>query len=672
MVYRVAADIGGTFTDIVIENTSDKVFSTIKVLSTPQNQAIAVLEGLKKNISNIDEIDFIVHGTTVGLNAFLERKGSRVLLVMTAGISDTYTIARGDRKELYNVQYTKPEVLVPRKDVVEVRERMKWNGDILININKEDIITIIKKINDEDIKAVAICFLHSYVNPEHELKALELIREKVRSDVVISLSHTLAREWREYERGSTAIMNSYIGPVTNNYLKSLESNLLKEGYKHPLYIMQSNGGVIRAKTAIEQPVKTLLSGPVGGTIGGVTLSKITGRKNLICVDMGGTSFDMSLIVNGEPFITNETELEHLPLLIPLVDIHTIGAGGGSIAWLEAGALRVGPQSAGAEPGPACYDRGGQQPTVTDANFFLGRIGTESKLGGWMKLNYDASNEVLKNLAEKLSISELELAEGILSIINAKMADAIRTITVKQGIDPREFTLVAFGGAAPMHGVWLAEELEINETIVPNDPGTFSAWGMLQTDIRKDVTVNFFHAFSNLNENKIINSFEKLTNEATDLLSQENVKESDMSFNLTADMRYIGQEYYVNVQINKPIKLEEINKCFHETYEKQYGHSTPDGPIEFINLRLVATGHIPKTSEFVKKFHQSAEVNENNRSVFFDNNKYDTEVLNRANIKSDKSVEGPVIIEEETATTVVPPKYYLKKDNFGNLIITKKQ
>ena len=672
MVYRVAADIGGTFTDIVIENTSDKVFSTIKVLSTPQNQAIAVLEGLKKNISNIDEIDFIVHGTTVGLNAFLERKGSRVLLVMTAGISDTYTIARGDRKELYNVQYTKPEVLVPRKDVVEVRERMKWNGDILTNINKEDIITIIKKINDEDIKAVAICFLHSYVNPEHELKALELIREKVRSDVVISLSHTLAREWREYERGSTAIMNSYIGPVTNNYLKSLESNLLKEGYKHPLYIMQSNGGVIRAKTAIEQPVKTLLSGPVGGTIGGVTLSKITGRKNLICVDMGGTSFDMSLIVNGEPFITNETELEHLPLLIPLVDIHTIGAGGGSIAWLEAGALRVGPQSAGAEPGPACYDRGGQQPTVTDANFFLGRIGTESKLGGWMKLNYDASNEVLKNLAEKLSISELELAEGILSIINAKMADAIRTITVKQGIDPREFTLVAFGGAAPMHGVWLAEELEINETIVPNDPGTFSAWGMLQTDIRKDVTVNFFHAFSNLNENKIINSFEKLTNEATDLLSQENVKESDMSFNLTADMRYIGQEYYVNVQINKPIKLEEINKCFHETYEKQYGHSTPDGPIEFINLRLVATGQIPKTSEFIKKFHQSAEVNENNRSVFFDNNKYDTEVLNRANIKSDKSVEGPVIIEEETATTVVPPKYYLKKDNFGNLIITKKQ
>ena len=672
MVYRVAADIGGTFTDIVIENISDKTFSTIKVLSTPQNQAIAVLEGLRKNVSNINEIDFIVHGTTVGLNSFLERKGARVLLVMTAGISDTYTIARGDRKELYNVQYTKPEVLVPRKDVVEVRERMQWNGDILTNINEEDINVIINKINDEDINAVAICFLHSYVNPAHELKARELIQAKVKKDVVISLSHTLAREWREYERGSTAVMNSYIGPVTNNYLKSLESNLLKEGYKHPLYIMQSNGGVIRAKTAIEQPVQTLLSGPVGGTIGGVTLSKITGKQNLICVDMGGTSFDMSLIVKGQPYITNETELEHLPLLIPLVDIHTIGAGGGSIAWLEAGALRVGPQSAGAEPGPACYDRGGTEATVTDANFFLGRIGTDSKLGGWMKLNYNACSEVLKNLAQKLSISEIELAEGILSIINAKMADAIRTITVKQGIDPREFTLVAFGGAAPMHGVWLAEELEINEIIVPNDPGTFSAWGMLQTDIRRDVTVNFFHAFSNLDENKIINSFEKLKKEATDLLSQENVKESDMSFNLTADMRYIGQEYYVNVQIYKPIKLEEINKNFHETYKKQYGHSTPEGPIEFINLRLVATGHIPKTSGVQKKYLQSIEVNENTRSVFFENKKYDTEVLNRSNIKSDKLVDGPAIIEEETATTVVPPDYSLKKDNFGNLIITKKQ
>ena len=290
----------------------------------------------------------------------------------------------------------------------------------------------------------------------------------------------------------------------------------------------------------------------------------------------------------------------------------------------------------------------------------------------MKVNIENSKKVIKELANQLNIDILEAGAGIKSIVESNMTNNISEVSVWRGYDPREFTLVAFVGAAPMHGVWLAEELEINEIIVPNDPGTFSAWGMLQTDIRRDVTVNFFHAFSNLDENKIINSFEKLKKEATDLLSQENVKESDMSFNLTADMRYIGQEYYVNVQIYKPIKLEEINKSFHETYKKQYGHSTPEGPIEFINLRLVATGHIPKTSGVQKKYLQSSEMNENTRSVFFENKKYDTEVLNRSNIKSDKSVDGPVIIEEETATTVVPPDYSLKKDNFGNLIITKKQ
>ena len=405
-------------------------------------------------------------------------------------------------------------------------------------------------INKEDIKAISICFLHSYVNPQHEIESRNFLSKIIKEDVVISLSHEIAREWREYERASTAVMNSYIGPVTNNYLKSLQKQLEGSNYKKPLYIMQSNGGVIRAESALEQPVKTLLSGPVGGTIGGQALSKLIKRPNLICVDMGGTSFDMSLIINGKPTVTNETEQEFIPLLIPLVDIHTIGAGGGSVAWLENEALRVGPRSAGANPGPACYGKGGQEPTVTDANLFLGRLGKESKLGGWMDLDLNASENVLKNLSERLNISSVELAEGILSIINAKMADAIRTITVKEGIDPREFSLVAFGGAGSMHAVWLAEELEINEIIVPNDPGTFSAWGMLQTDIRRDLTVNFYQNFQSLEKEKLLENYNKLKDEATNLLKSENVNENDMSFNLTADMRYIGQEYYVNVDINK--------------------------------------------------------------------------------------------------------------------------
>ncbi len=572
-MYRVSADIGGTFTDIVVDDTENNSIKTIKVLSTPENPANAVFNGLNSNLE-IENIDFIVHGTTVGLNAFLERKGSRVLLIMTKGVSDTYTIARGDRKELYNVRYTKPGTLVPRKDVYEVEERTMWDGSIKTKLNEDDLSNIAEIINKEDIKAVSICFLHSYVNPQHEIQSRNYLSKLIKEDVVISLSHEIAREWREYERASTAVMNSYIGPVTNNYLKSLQKQLEGSNYKKPLYIMQSNGGVIRAESALEQPVKTLLSGPVGGTIGGQALSKLIKRPNLICVDMGGTSFDMSLIINGKPSVTNETEQEFIPLLIPLVDIHTIGAGGGSVAWLENEALRVGPRSAGANPGPACYGKGGQEPTVTDANLYLGRLGKESKLGGWMDLDLNASESVLKSLSEKLNISSTELAEGILSIINAKMADAIRTITVKEGIDPREFSLVAFGGAGSMHAVWLAEELEINEIIVPNDPGTFSAWGMLQTDIRRDLTVNFYQNFQSLEKEKLLQNFNKLKDEAIALLKSENVNENDMSFSLTADMRYIGQEYYVNVDISEPFDLNDINNNFHKTYEKQYGHSTP--------------------------------------------------------------------------------------------------
>ena len=668
--YRISADIGGTFTDIVVENKEVQQISTIKVLSTPENPANAVLTALKENL-NIEDIDFVVHGTTVGLNAFLERKGSRVLLLMTGGISDTYTIARGDRKELYNVQYKKPKPLVPREDVLEVKERIQWNGEIIKKIDHSDLNKIIEKINKEKIQAVAICFLHSYVNPAHEIEAKKIIKENINDDVEISLSHELAREWREYERASTAVMNSYIGPITNRYLKSLESQLYNEGYKDPLYIMQSNGGVIRAKTAIEQPVKTLLSGPVGGTIGGSALSKKINRPNLICVDMGGTSFDMSLIIDGKPSLTNETEQEHIPLLIPLVDIHTIGAGGGSIAWLENNSLRVGPKSAGANPGPACYNKGGKEPTVTDANLYLGRLGSESKLGGWMNLNTKASENSLVTISKELSISPAELAEGILSIINAKMADAIRTITVKKGIDPREFSLVAFGGAGSMHAAWLAEELEIEEIIVPNDPGTFSAWGMLQTDIRRDLTVNFYNSFASLQKEKIQNSFNKLKTEATELLAIENVKIEDMSYSLTADMRYIGQEYYVNVEIDKSIDLDKINHDFHGTYKKQFGHSTPEGPLEFINLRLIAEGKINKSNS-LKSEKDSNAVKSFSRNITFYNKEFNTEVLNRSNIQSNKKISGPLIVEEETATTVIPPHYILEKDEFGNLIIIKEK
>ena len=673
-MYRVAVDIGGTFTDIVVENIKKKYSTTYKVLSSPNNPALAVVDGLKNSINFFDEINFLVHGTTVGLNAFLERKGSRVLLIMTSGISDTYTIARGDRKVLYDVQYQKPKQLIPRMDVHEVKERMSWEGKVIDKLQINDFKAIIKKIKKENIKSVAICFLHSYVNPKHEIQAKKNLKEKIDKDVIISLSHEIAREWKEYERSSTVVMNAYIGPIVNNYLKKLEKDLLSSHYSKPLYVMQSNGGVIRAKTAIQKPVHTLLSGPVGGTIGGSALSKIINRPNLICVDMGGTSFDMSLIINKSPNVTNETVQQSLPLLIPFVDIHTIGAGGGSIAWLEEGALRVGPQSAGADPGPACYDKGGLEPTVTDANLFLGRIGIESKLGGWMNLQLNKSKQVLKKMSDKLSMKSVGLAEGILSIINTKMSDAIRTITVKQGIDPREFSLVAYGGAAPMHAVWIAEELEIKEIIVPPSPGTFSAWGMLQTDIRKDLNINFYFPFAVVKKESLKKRFKELTNEASILLKSEGVTKNKMVFNFSVDMRYIGQEYYVNIPVNPLLDLKKIEKDFHKTYNDKYGHSQLNAPVEITNLRLAAFGLIDRPIDYSKNLDikKNNQINKKiNRKVIFGNKKYSTNVINRNSIKIKNVLSGPIIIEEKSATTVIPPKYLVTRDLMGNLIIKKK-
>ena len=673
-MYRVAVDIGGTFTDIVVENIKKKYSTTYKVLSSPNNPALAVVDGLKNSINFFDEINFLVHGTTVGLNAFLERKGSRVLLIMTSGISDTYTIARGDRKVLYDVQYQKPKQLIPRMDVHEVKERMSWEGKVIDKLQINDFKAIIKKIKKENIKSVAICFLHSYVNPKHEIQAKKNLKEKIDKDVIISLSHEIAREWKEYERSSTVVMNAYIGPIVNNYLKKLEKDLLSSHYSKPLYVMQSNGGVRRAKTAIQKPVHTLLSGPVGGTIGGSALSKIINRPNLICVDMGGTSFDMSLIINKSPNVTNETVQQSLPLLIPFVDIHTIGAGGGSIAWLEEGALRVGPQSAGADPGPACYDKGGLEPTVTDANLFLGRIGIESKLGGWMNLQLNKSKQVLKKMSDKLSMKSVGLAEGILSIINTKMSDAIRTITVKQGIDPREFSLVAYGGAAPMHAVWIAEELEIKEIIVPPSPGTFSAWGMLQTDIRKDLNINFYFPFAVVKKESLKKRFKELTNEASILLKSEGVTKNKMVFNFSVDMRYIGQEYYVNIPVNPLLDLKKIEKDFHKTYNDKYGHSQMNAPVEITNLRLAAFGLIDRPIDYSKNLDikKNNQINKKiNRKVIFGNKKYSTNVINRNSIKIKDVLSGPIIIEEKSATTVIPPKYLVTRDLMGNLIIKKK-
>ena len=668
MAYRVAMDIGGTFTDFVVMDEEAQATSAGKTSTTPANPERGVLEGLGQVVDDLAEISFVVHGTTVGLNAFLERKGTRVLLLMTAGARDAYSIARHDRKELYTLRYRKPERLVPRHDVFEVTERLRWDGSVDTPFDESSLAPLVEAVRKEGIEAVAVCLLHAYVNPEHELRAREVLQREC-PGLSVTLSHEIAREWREYERASTAVLNAYVAPRVEGYLRNLEDELHGRGVGATLHVMQSNGGITTAAKARREPVQTLLSGPVGGTIGGAALSRATGRPNLLCVDMGGTSFDLSLIVDGKPTVSTETELEGLPILMPLVDIHTIGAGGGSLAWLEAGGLRVGPQSAGAAPGPACYGRGGTQPTVTDANLFLGRLDPEFFLGGRMRLDEDAAERALTSVAGEIGLDEPALAEGMLSIVNANMADAMRTITVKQGIDPREFALVAFGGAGPMHAAWLARELDIREVIIPWSPGTFSAWGMLQTDVRHDVVRSFYRPLAELDDAEVEQVLAELLAEAADSLVSEGIGADDHYFARSADMRYVGQEYTVNVGIGATVDLAAVDTAFHDSHRVRYGHSTPGAPVEFVNLRVAGFGSVAVGATPFRPPSGALDPVAHPRRAVFDGVEREAIVLHRDRLRPGDAYAGPVVVEEQSSTTVVPPGHTMTIDDLGNLSIT---
>lgn len=668
--YRVSADIGGTFTDIVIEPSDGPAFLG-KVATTPENPASGVINGIKDLVPDLSEVEFFVHGTTVGLNAFLERKGERVLLIMTEGSGDSYTIARGNRQSLYELRYKKPQQLVSRRDVHEVGGRLNWQGEELVPLNAADFGPIIEKVKREGIKAVAVCFLHAYAYPNHELEARRILADSL-PGVSISLSHEVAREWREYERASSAVMNAYVAPVVEKYLASLQQELAARDLSATVHIMQSSGGVTTADTARKHPVFSLLSGPVGGTIAGEALAASSGRPNLLCVDMGGTSFDLSLVIGGKANSTLETELEGLPLLMSIVDIQTIGTGGGSIAWLENGAVRVGPHSAGAQPGPACYGRGGTQPTVTDANLYLGRLGARSLLGGDMSLDEAATQAAIHGLARQAGMEPTQFAEGILAISNAAMADAMRTITVSQGVDPREFALVAFGGAGPMAAVFLAEELDIPTVIVPVFPGTFSAWGMLQTDLRHDLTRSFFRPVATADPADIQTIYGELEAEGRKAIVDQGIPQERVSYARTADMRYVGQEYTINVPLDGAADLETATREFHQAHDRRYGHSSPSAPAEFVNLRVAALGALGRFENATAADESTTDPQIGERDAVFSNSVHRTPVLSREQMAKNFTCSGPVIIEEQSATTVVPPGWHVSIDELANIIIQKEE
>lgn len=671
---RVAMDIGGTFTDVVTYDEATGGFAAGKASTTPGALSEGVLTGLASVVGTPSDISFLVHGTTQGLNAFLERRGVPVLLLGTAGAEDSYHIARGPRRRLYDLHYRKPEPLVPRRDIVGIGGRIAADGSELAPLDEDAVRRAAAVVRERGHGAVAVAFLFSYANPAHELRAREILHDELGEDITVSLSHEAAKEWREYERTSSAVVEAYTGPIVRRYLVDLENRLSDRGLQVPLHVMQSSGGILTAESARRRPLQTLLSGPVGGAIACAELSRVTGRRNLIGIDMGGTSFDVSLIVDGEPDVTAEAQLEGLPMLMSVVNIHTVGAGGGSVAWTEVGGLRVGPRSAGARPGPACYGRGGTEPTVTDANLVLGRIDPEGFAAGAMTLDVEAARTAVGGLGEQFGLDVATMAAGICDVANSTMAQAIRTITVSRGIEPRDSALVAFGGAGPMHAVFLAAELGIAETVVPRFPGAFSAWGMLQTSIRKDFTEPYFRPDVDLDAADMAATLQRLQEQALASLDGEGVAQDRRAVAHAVDIRYAEQEYTLTVPLlsaDEPTAddfVTEVAGRFAELHESRYGHANPGAPIEFVMLRTTATGELGTPDPQPWPHATGQEFPHRVRPVVFDGAEHPTTVVRRDDLLAGHELQGPAVIVEDTATTVVPPGHDITVDDIGSLII----
>ncbi len=669
--YRVAMDIGGTFTDAVAYDEASGQYSAGKASTTPGELSVGVRRAMHSVVEDLSTVSFAVHGTTQGLNAFLQRRGEKVLLIASAGAGDVYQIARGNRTEMYEVQYRKPRPLLSRSDTVEVSGRLDPRGREIEQLCVDDVAAAARRYLDGEYTSVAVALLFSYECPDHELQVLEVLRSELGPDAPISLSHRLAREWREYERTSTTVLDAYTAPIVRTYLEELSEGLQADGMSVPLHIMQSSGGIITARSARDHTVQTLLSGPVGGAMGGVSLARLTGQANLICIDMGGTSFDVSLIVDGEADVSTEASLEGFPLLMPVVNIHTIGAGGGSVAYREAGGLRVGPRSAGASPGPACYGRGGTEPTVTDANVALGRVDPTAFAGGEFALDMDAAHRSLAALGGELGLGPDEMAQGIVDVVNAKMAQAIRTLTVEKGIEPRDFALAAFGGAGPMHGVFLAEELGIDQMIVPRFPGAFSAWGMLETQLRRDSARGFPFPHATADLAGLQRVFDEMGAEVRSQIEAEGVGSGSVVLHYSIDARYIGQEYTLTIPVGMLSIVgvsgwrEQIKAVFDAAHHSRFGHSNAEAPIEFTIARTAGFGDLGRAAPSRLEVGAFAGPVER-RPVRFGGEALDTSLIPRDRLAPSTEMDGPVVISEATATTVIPPGWHLEVDDYGIL------
>ena len=675
-------DVGGTFTDVVLVDTESNEIEVRKVPSTPDDPSEGVIEGLTDAGGHAAELDFLAHGTTVATNGLLQHDGAVTGMITTKGFRDILHIARHQRPQHYSIYQDVPwqdHALVLRRHRKVVTERIGPSGEVLEPLDEAAVEQVARELRDSGVESIIIGFLNSYRNALHEERAREIV-EQVHPSAFVTTSADIFPQFREYERFTTAAINGFIGPKIRSYINSLSKRLADAGIVAELRLMRSNGGVVTSEVASRLPATLLLSGPAAGVLAGSRIGELQGRKSVITFDMGGTSADIGIVTpRGIIEATaRDTWIAGFPILIPMLDVHAVGAGGGSISYVDGGgAFRVGPRSAGARPGPVCYGQGGTEPTVTDANLVLGRLRADHFLGGAMSIDPQLAEAAMADLGEQLELSAVEAAAGVVTIVNHNMANAIRSRTIQKGHDPRKFTLVAFGGAGPLHAAEMARSLGIPEVLVPVHPGITSAVGLLSTDLKYDLIKNEFMLDSGTDLEALNTDFATLDGDARAQLSRDGISDADMDIAHFADCRYVGQGYELRV----PMPRGELNEQsmaafwsdFHRLHQEEYGHAFPNNPIELVNIRVVATGAMPKTPSFRAPTSGSLEEATYGKTpVYFPGGdglkQHGTRLYDRAALPAGARVNGPAIVLELDSTVVVPPGSAAEVLESGDILI----
>ena len=673
----VGVDVGGTFTDLISFDANSDTVSIAKVLSTPENQAFGVMKALETAEANLQSVETLIHGTTVTTNALLERKISRIGLITTKGFRDVLELGRRTRPKPYGMTGVF-ECIIPREFRLEVRERVDSDGEIIEPLNENDVAKALKLLLDNGIESLIIHFLHSYKNDIHERIAADIAKD-IWPNSFITCGSALVTEFREYERGTTAAINAAVQPVLHNYIQRLQYQLKEEKYSKDLLVMQGNGGTVSSSIVSDEAVKTVMSGPASGVMAAAYTSMQCGFSHVVTYDMGGTSCDVGLIVDGIPQVTSELEIEYaMPIHVPMVDVHTIGAGGGSLAWVnDAGLLQVGPESAGAQPGPICYGRGGTKPTITDANLVLGRLNPESLLSVDNPVSLETvRSKMIEDVGRNLGFKDVEeTASAIIRIANMNMAGALRLVSLARGYDPRDFALFAFGGAGPLHAVSLAAELGIPKVLVPMRPGITNAVGCVVADVRHDYVNSVNVPLTQVDMDQVHDIFVSQIRAGKEIIASEGIDIEEMVIIHQVDMQFQGQTHILNFPVQSPsVSRSALQSLFEKAYWNRFNVELPEIRAVLVNLHTSVIGRrkpVPLRTLISKAKHKKklGDCIMHSRPVWFDSGWHDTPIYNREFLPPKIKFRGPAVIEQLDTTTVVEPENHAEVDKAGNLIIS---